>query len=341
MLTTSFENQTAQAVRNYYQRLIEAVGHQRLDELESLLATEGTSVRELLDEQQAQSFTDFSRILYLVQDKLQPDIILKFSKKIRLMDFGIMGYAVANSETLGQALELVRRFSQLAYVNFDFDISIQNSLALIIPTNFQNSTPIEREDFTIAKKQHIEMLLPAEISLKDMRIHFDYPEPEYVNTYREVFGCELIFNSELLRLEFPADWLEIPVASADHVLYELCEAQCEEMLNERGKVADIVDKIRRLLLRPRGLTMRLEDAAEKLFMSPRTLREHIYQGGTTYKEIVKEIRMSLARKYLLSSRLSVKEISYMLDYSQPNAFCRAFKTYFGKTPESMRSEMSR
>ena len=68
---------------------------------------------------------------------------------------------------------------------------------------------------------------------------------------------------------------------------------------------------------------------------------HIYQGGTTYKEIVKEIRMSLARKYLLSSRLSVKEISYMLDYSQPNAFCRAFKTYFGKTPESMRSEMSR
>jgi AraC-like DNA-binding protein len=48
--------------------------------------------------------------------------------------------------------------------------------------------------------------------------------------------------------------------------------------------------------------------------------------------------MSLARHYLDDTTLSVQEVAYLLDYAQPAPFSRAFKTYFGVSPEASRRD---
>ena len=71
----------------------------------------------------------------------------------------------------------------------------------------------------------------------------------------------------------------------------------------------------------------MEEAANVMSMSTAQLRKRLYRAGTSYKSIVLEVRMGLGRHYLESTHLSVQEIAYLLDYSQPGPFSRAFKKF--------------
>jgi AraC-like DNA-binding protein len=83
---------------------------------------------------------------------------------------------------------------------------------------------------------------------------------------------------------------------------------------------------------------RLDEAATALRLSTSQLRKRLYRAGTSYKELVLEIRMALAKHYLDDTDLAIQEIAYLLDYSQPAPFSRAFNTYYGVSPDHSRSQ---
>ena len=84
--------------------------------------------------------------------------------------------------------------------------------------------------------------------------------------------------------------------------------------------------------------LRLEEAADELLMSTAQLRKRLYRAQTSYKKIVLETSMGLARQYLESTPLSIQEIAFLLDYAQPGPFSRAFKNEFGQYPGAWRRE---
>ena len=67
----------------------------------------------------------------------------------------------------------------------------------------------------------------------------------------------------------------------------------------------------------------------------------IYQAGTSYRDIVSEVRMELAREYLRSTDLTMQEIAYLLGYEHAPSFFQAFKRQFGHTPTELRREQRR
>ena len=81
---------------------------------------------------------------------------------------------------------------------------------------------------------------------------------------------------------------------------------------------------------------RLEEAAQQLHLSSTQLRKRLYRADTSFKNLVLEIRMELAKHYLLDSRLTVQEIAYLLDYSQAAPFSRAFKSHCEFSPDQFR-----
>ena len=110
-----------------------------------------------------------------------------------------------------------------------------------------------------------------------------------------------------------------------------------EVLGPGDRNADTSQQVRSLLLsRPGRKMLRLEGAAEHLRLSPGQLRKRLYRTGTSYKKLVLEMRMELAKHYLLDTQLSVQEISYLLDYSQPAPFSRAFKLHHSLAPDQCR-----
>ncbi len=75
---------------------------------------------------------------------------------------------------------------------------------------------------------------------------------------------------------------------------------------------------------------------EAMNVTAAQLRKRLYQLGTSYKEVVLDVRMNLAQHYLDSTALPIQEIAYLLDYSQPAPFSRAFKRQFGTSPQHWR-----
>jgi AraC-like DNA-binding protein len=70
--------------------------------------------------------------------------------------------------------------------------------------------------------------------------------------------------------------------------------------------------------------------------TPRGLQRHLQEGGTTYCELVTDLRLELAMKYLNDPVLSVNDAASMLGYAQVSCFSRAFHQWTGRTPREFR-----
>ena len=79
-----------------------------------------------------------------------------------------------------------------------------------------------------------------------------------------------------------------------------------------------------------------DSIARSLHMSLRSLQRKLNNEGTSYKELVDETRRELAAHYMAESHLTINEITYLLGFSEPSNFSRAFKRWTGKSPSAYR-----
>lgn len=184
----------------------------------------------------------------------------------------------------------------------------------------------------------LQILLGDTFDPSRVRLDFQHASPPHAATYEAVFsGAKLNFEAEQNELLFPARWLDSHVNNAIEGMENIYTAMCERVLGPGDGAGDTAGQVRRLLLsRPGRKMLRLEEAAQYLRLSATQLRKRLYRVNTSYKSLVLEIRLELAKHYLLDTKLTVQEISYLLDYSQPAPFSRAFKLKCGLAPEQFR-----
>ena len=83
-----------------------------------------------------------------------------------------------------------------------------------------------------------------------------------------------------------------------------------------------------------------KDIAEALHVSNRTLQRKLKDEGTSFIDLLQDARLSLARKYLAQPQRSIVEIAYLLGFSEPSTFSRAFKRWTGHAPAEYRAEIT-
>jgi len=79
-----------------------------------------------------------------------------------------------------------------------------------------------------------------------------------------------------------------------------------------------------------------ESIATALNMSTRNLQRRLHLEGTSFKMLLDEIRKDLSQQYIKNSNLSINEITFMLGFSEPANFTRAFKRWTGHSPSEYR-----
>jgi len=68
-----------------------------------------------------------------------------------------------------------------------------------------------------------------------------------------------------------------------------------------------------------------------------TVLSHVEIEGLTFREIYNNVRKELARTYLAEKNYTIDDISYLLGFSEPSVFRKAFKAWTGMTPGHFRS----
>jgi AraC-like DNA-binding protein len=81
--------------------------------------------------------------------------------------------------------------------------------------------------------------------------------------------------------------------------------------------------------------------ARRVGMTPRTLQRRLARAKTSFEALCDDARKQAAQTYLVDTALTISEVTYLLGYSEPTAFHRAFKRWFGKTPQAFRTQHSR
>ena len=76
-------------------------------------------------------------------------------------------------------------------------------------------------------------------------------------------------------------------------------------------------------------------------MSGRTLRRQLSVLGTSYRQLLDQVRSDLARQYLENSNMSVEQVAQLLGYTETTNFRRAFKRWLGVSPRDYRTQSAR
>lgn len=171
---------------------------------------------------------------------------------------------------------------------------------------------------------------------KPLEARFAHRRPDDVRPFRRFFDVPLSFDAERCALVFESHWLDSRVRDADPELQRLLQNQIDAL--QPGSDEDFAGHVRSIL-RTALLTGHGSAAqvAELLGMHCRTLSRRLQSLGTSFQQLVDEVRFSIARQMLEHTSSDVSEIAASLDYSDASAFTRSFRRWSGTTPALWRA----
>ncbi|WP_370261235.1 AraC family transcriptional regulator [Limnobacter sp.] len=262
-----------------------------------------------------------------------PGLGLQAGARYHLNTYGIWGYALITSPNFQQAIELGLRYLDLTFAFARVSMSRQAGVVFIelavdhLPPSVRGFI-VERDASAIQVLQ--QALFGKTIPLIGME--FSVPPSAPVSEYREVFGCEPRFGQPVSRASFSDTWLALRLPSADPDSAKACEAQLEELLSRRQKLGGVSAWLRNKLIADLANAPNLEQIASDNFMTERTLRRRLTEEGTSYRDILSEVRQAMAEELLCRAHLSVAEVSSRLGYASSSAFIHAFQKWHNCSP---------
>lgn len=270
----------------------------------------------------------------------QQGIGLEMGWRLPPTAFGSLGHAIMACHNLGEALRLCEKFWTLFGMGMSYTLktaeehcTIEISALPEIPTRHKQMV-LESTLASLYKGYLI--LLP---SLKSQtHIWFSFPQPTYYAKACDLLG-DVHYDMPTCQIRIPSHLLDEPLAMSNPFGFQSAIAQCEQQfaLRQHPGIAGRVQQA--LVLSAHGYP-NVEMIAEKLHISPRTLRRHLKSEGANFQTLLNNARKRDAMALLANSSQEIQNIANTLGYTDPANFTRAFKQWSGQTPRAYRESVN-
>lgn len=161
--------------------------------------------------------------------------------------------------------------------------------------------------------------------------------PDDEAAFARALGCEVKTRAGWDGLVVPLETWRRPLRRRDPLLRHFLETQADQILARLPARTGIADDVQRALARSLDArSTRIGTFARQLAMSGQTLQRRLAAEGVSYQQLLEDARREAAARHLADSGLAICEIAYLLGYSEPAPFHRAFKRWYGTTPEMWR-----
>ncbi|MTV38084.1 AraC family transcriptional regulator [Duganella radicis] len=254
----------------------------------------------------------------LVQQSGDPLIGLKIATPHRLGWLGVMGHIMLVSPTVQSSIERCHGHTRVG---------------LVLP-GAQRAVPQQRYDFVWCVLLRSLRCAAGRDDIAPVVVEYCFPAPANAQVFEETFGCPVRFNMPHNVMEFS----DTDLVSALPANPPLMNGGGERVLATlaAAEPPTFSAKVQALLasLLPKGPPHR-DDVASQMMMSERTLQRRLAEEGTSFTNLVDDTRRELARQSLSAGELSLKMLSFQLGFSEPSAFYRACKRWFGMAPSDI------
>jgi AraC-like DNA-binding protein len=174
--------------------------------------------------------------------------------------------------------------------------------------------------------------------LSPLRVEFVEPRA-HIKTIERHLGCQVVCGAERNAIIFRASDAQRPFVTRNAELLAMLAPQFEEELKQESADENFVERVRIAVQQKlTGRRPTIEDIADALHVSSRTLQRRLQDEGSSFQGVLEEARHQLARHYLNNSVLELNEAAYLLGYEDANSFVRAFRTWEGVPPARWREQ---
>jgi AraC-like DNA-binding protein len=281
---------------------------------------------------------------FLRAESGDPGLGLRMADALDLRAQGYWGYALLSSMTLRERMGIHVRYSK-GRSSIPIEMRVEGDLAIVdfdVSHLDRDLIPMVCDwGATTACLQHRRHMAPEPSGIT---LWLTYPEQPHHREMRErLTGVVFVFDAPSNRFSFPARDLDRQLPGDPH-LGKLAVKQLEtnlesQRIEERSSTGPaLVQMVRARLIARLSDDASLERIARDLRVSARTLRRRLGALGTSFQELLDDVRRARAIEYLVASELAVEQISTQLGYGDPANFRRAFRRWEGLAPSAYRAQ---
>lgn len=254
--------------------------------------------------------------------------------------FDVLDYVVRTAPTLRAAVDRLARYNRLMHDVAEFKVEDLPE-GVLIHHRFRTPdlVPVRHAaEFTLASLLVIARQMAGRLPLV-VSVSFAHTAPEDTAEHRRIFGFLPAFSAHQNVLLLTADSMLAPVPAADPALSRIVTSHADQLLRKLSISAEdcLASRVRQVVLA--GLAegnATIGEAARQLCMSERSLQRALQTKGTTFNAVFDEVRKRAALDFIADSNIALGEIAYLIGFSEPSAFHRAFKRWTGLTPLAAR-----
>ena len=270
-----------------------------------------------------------------------PTLALSIADAIPAGAFGIVEYICRSAPTLRDALAQWVRY--LGILDDAVEVALvesKNEIALRVIVESEAPAPASHElcfALVLLNAQRMTLAKRAPVAVR-----FTHEIPTSLHArHRAFFGGNVEFGAKRTELVFSRIDADAPLTTADPNLLAILLPTADAKREHTTKDPPLTDQVKRAL----GNALSSDDAqlsgvAKRLGMTARSLQRRLQDEGASFQTLRDETRRTLADRYL-GEGLSLAEISFLLGFSEPSAFFRAFKRWTGLTPIERRASLMR
>jgi AraC-like DNA-binding protein len=251
--------------------------------------------------------------------------------------WSILGYVMMNCKTLGEAFEKSGKYSRIIGNMIEGRAEVKFKKVRFVVFTPPHVPKMSRHCYESTLSSSVRMMrLLSGVQVNPLEVTFIYPEPESIAEYERVFCCPVKFGQK--ENSMTLDWGvgSLPVRLANSALLEHFEKYAQDFLAQMERNDKHTRAVTRIILsRLDDEDLSLQKVAKEMSVSVRTLQNHLEAEGVVFSDLLRDIREKLAKKYL-HENYTVEQITYLLGFSEPSVFRKAFKKWSGFTPREYR-----
>lgn len=310
---------------------------------EALLAAAGIAADEIEDLDQRLAFSRYEALLRAAAALTgEPALALQFGEAVRMQEISIVGLICEACETTIDVGVQLSRYARLA-----FDVADD-----VEPIRLVRDAEGYWMDFASAVFNGNPMLAEAELArmVENARAMFAgnayfqatpfplavrvrHAAPSYRSEYERIFRAPVAFGAQMNALKIDKGFLSLRQPPVSRYVFGVLSARAEGLLRELEETKTVRGQVESLLIPVLHTGVPpIEQIAAKVGLSRATLYRKLKAEGASFEKVLDELRHRMALHYLDGKKVSVNEAAYLVGFSEPSAFSRAFRRWTGTSP---------
>jgi AraC-like DNA-binding protein len=271
----------------------------------------------------------------------EPSWPFLFTQSVTVEDMDAVGFLMLTAATFGEGIEKMLAYMSVWNDGERYGLEVAGDAVHLGYTGYG---PRRRAHDLLAE------IFVFDVVKNGVSLVPDYPPPLHIgfrhaprapeDVYAAAFGLSPRFGAPIDEAVLPRSVLDLPMPHANAAMNAYFERHARTLSQAIPGGPSWVTRIRPLVAEHLvGGPPTLTAIAAKLRMSPRTLQRKLRAEALSFQELVEEVRRQRALAYV-EAKLATAEVAYLLGYSEPSAFHRAFRRWTGTSPERFRARPS-